>query len=67
MCAVALSIKVLNSVGVRSLIERKCRGAEEAGLPGLSVVKARTAADTFDVRLKGRMAYVVIILAQVLL
>ena len=46
LCAVALSIKVLNSVGVRSPIERKCLGLLVCVLPGLRVDNERDPAGT---------------------
>jgi len=42
-CAEALSIKVLSSVGTRSLIERKWRGLVVPAEPGLSVDNERLA------------------------
>ena len=42
-CAEALSIRVLSSVGVRSLIERKWRGLVVPREPGLSVDNERLA------------------------
>ena len=42
--AVALLISILSSPGVRSLMERKCRGALSVCFPGLRVVNERVRA-----------------------
>lgn len=60
-------MRVLNSVGVRSLIERKCRGPVASIVPGLRVESERVAAGTVltarTARLSGRKDCIEVILA----